>query len=100
MINVKHCYSYFPIFVDKKKYGLSRDALFPLHKKNKICTRCYFYPLINNFSMYSSTPSASEENLPVANRMANEVICLPLYPELNKHHVEKILSIVNNSGGC
>lgn len=96
--DVHHNYSYFPIFVNKEKYGLNRDELYNKLKENNVFGRRYFYPLISNFSTYNSLPSASKENLPVANRVANEVICLPIYPSLSNDEISRIISIIN--GDC
>ena len=93
---VKHNYAYFPIFVDKKKYGMSRDNLYEKLKKHNIFGRRYFYPLISNFSTYKGLYSAKHENLPVANKIADSVICLPIYPELDVKDVTKISAIIKD----
>ena len=91
---VKHNYSYFPIFVDEKKYGMSRDALYFKMREQGIFGRRYFYPLISEFSTYRSLPSAARENLSVAHKMANEVICLPMHHQLNEEDVSRILNCI------
>ncbi|RLD61981.1 MAG: DegT/DnrJ/EryC1/StrS family aminotransferase [Bacteroidetes bacterium] len=91
---VKHNYAYFPIFVDEKKYGMSRDKLYEKLKRNNIFGRRYFYPLISNFSTYKGLDSARQENLSVANQIADEVICLPIYPELTGSDVKRINSFI------
>lgn len=89
---VKHNYSYFPIFVDADKYGMTRDELYFKMKSQGILGRRYFYPLISDFSTYRGLPSAAKENLPVANKMANEVICLPMHHALSKEDLDRIIS--------
>ena len=91
---VKHNYSYFPIFVDKEKYGMTRDELYFKMKEQNVLGRRYFYPLISEFSTYRGLPSATKENLPNAHKMADSVICLPMHHELNKTDIEKILNII------
>lgn len=91
---VTYNYSYFPIFVNAQKYGESRDELYFRMQKHEIFGRRYFYPLISEFSTYSSLPSASTANLPVATRMANEVICLPMHHELSDEDVMRIINII------
>ncbi len=91
---VKHNYAYFPIFVDQKKYGLSRDDLYKKLKEHNIYGRRYFYPLISNFSTYKGLDSAKPENLPVANKIAEKVICLPIYTELDLENVKMISDII------
>ena len=84
-------YAYFPIFVEK-----NRDALYETLKENGIFGRRYFYPLISDFTMYRSLPSASPSNLPVARNIAQEVICLPIYPELSPDSQDKIIGIIRD----
>lgn len=84
MPGVKHNYSYFPIFVDAEEYGITRDELYFKIQEKGVFGRRYFYPLISTFSTYRGLPSAAPENLPVATRIANEVICLPIHHELEK----------------
>lgn len=86
-------HSYFPILV-KPTYPISRDALFEKLKANGIFGRRYFYPLISNFPMYQSLPSAAVANLPVANKAAQEVICLPIYPDLSLRQVDFIVNLI------
>ena len=94
---VRHNYSYFPVFVDAEEYGMARDELYFKMKEHCILGRRYFYPLISTFSTYRGLPSAAPENLPVATRIANEVICLPLYHQLSDEDVERIVNeILNN----
>jgi dTDP-4-amino-4,6-dideoxygalactose transaminase len=87
-------YAYFPIFVNEKEYGMSRDQLYEKLKQNNIYGRRYFYPLISEFSMYKGLESAAANNLPIAHKIANEVICLPIYSELSETNMEKITSLI------
>ena len=91
---VKHNYSYFPIFVNAKQYGMTRDELYFKMKEQGVLGRRYFYPLISTFSTYRSLPSASAENLPVATRIANEVICLPMHHALTDEDIERIIGLI------
>ena len=79
MPGVRHNYSYFPIFVDAEKYGMTRDELYFKMKEQGVLGRRYFYPLISEFSTYRGLESAKLESLPVATKMAKSVICLPMY---------------------
>jgi dTDP-4-amino-4,6-dideoxygalactose transaminase len=88
-------YSYFPILV-KPNYHLKRDELFEKLKENGIYSRRYFYPLISNFPIYSRIESSNPENLVIANRISNEILCLPIYPELDYISIEKIISVICN----
>jgi len=88
---VAHNYSYFPIFVNEKEYRMSRDSLYEKMKENGIFCRRYFYPLISDFPVYRGLPSSAPERLPVARKMAGEVICLPIYAELRIEDAERVV---------
>lgn len=94
MPGVKHNYSYFPIFVDAKKYGMTRDELYFKMKEQNVLGRRYFYPLISEFSTYRGLESAKPENLPEAHKMADSVICLPMHHALNNEDVQRIIDCV------
>ena len=89
-------YSYFPIFVDESQYGISRDALYEKMKANNVLGRRYFYPLITDFDPYKDIPSANPANLPVANKIANQVICLPMHHALSDEDVKRVIDCVRN----
>ena len=89
-------YSYFPIFVDEEQYGISRDALYEKMKANNVLGRRYFYPLITDFDPYKDIPSANPANLPVANKIANQVICLPMHHALSDEDVKRVIDCVRN----
>ena len=91
MPGVRHNYSYFPIFINAAEFGSTRDDLYLKMRDHGVLGRRYFYPLISTFSTYRSLPSAATENLPVATKIANEVICLPMHHELNESDIERIL---------
>jgi dTDP-4-amino-4,6-dideoxygalactose transaminase len=93
---VRHNYSYFPIFITEKEYGMSRDALYAKLKENNILGRRYFYPLISNFPVYRGLESSRPENLPVATKLAEQVLCLPMYADLSDDDVERIIKTVES----
>ena len=88
---VRHNYSYFPVFINADVYGQSRDELYLKMKADGVLGRRYFYPLISNFSTYRSLPSAGADNLPVATKVANEVICLPMHHQLTDDDINRVL---------
>jgi dTDP-4-amino-4,6-dideoxygalactose transaminase len=87
-------YPYFPIFIDKEEYGKSRDQLYDFLKTQNIFTRRYFYPLISHLSTYKGLPSALPINLPIAEKAAQQVLCLPIYPDLGNDTIEYICKII------
>jgi len=86
-------YSYFPILVGVD-YPISRDELYQRLKDNGIHPRRYFYPLISEFPMYRGLPSANIENLPEATIAARQILCLPIYPDLDLAVVDEITQFI------
>ena len=91
---VKYNYAYFPILVDQEKYGQSRDDLYIKLKEHNIFSRRYYYPLISNFSSYKGLDSAKPDNLTVANRISEQVICLPIYPDIQSDAINRIVDLI------
>lgn len=92
--DVEHNYAYFPILIDERNFGVSREEVYRTLRQNNIFARRYFYPLISNLPSYRDLPSARRENLPVANRIAEQVLCLPMYGSLTRGEIEKICEII------
>lgn len=94
MPGVKHNYSYFPIFIDAEKYGMTRDELYEKMRSHNVLGRRYFYPLISTFSTYRGLESAAPKNLPNAHKMADSVICLPMHHELSAEDIHRVLDLI------
>lgn len=94
MPGVKHNYSYFPLFVDAEKYGMTRDELYEKMKAHNVLGRRYFYPLISTFTTYKGYESANPKNLPKAHKMADSVICLPMHHELSAEDIDRVLELI------
>ena len=94
MPGVRHNYSYFPIFVDAEKYGMTRDELYFKMKDRNVWGRRYFYPLISEFSTYRGLESANPSNLPQATKMANSVICLPMHHALSEEDIQRTIDCI------
>ena len=94
MTGVRHNYSYFPIFVDAEKYGMTRDELYMKMKDQGVWGRRYFYPLISEFSTYRGLESSRSENLPNAHMMADTVICLPMHHALREEEINRIIDCI------
>lgn len=91
---VKHNYAYFPMFVNEEEYGMSRDALYEKLREKGVLGRRYFYPLISEFSTYRGLPSATPSNLPIAHKMADSVICLPMHHDLSDMDIKTIIEVL------
>jgi dTDP-4-amino-4,6-dideoxygalactose transaminase len=89
-------HAYFPILV-QPDYALSRDALYQKFKDHGIYARRYFYPLISDFPMYRSMPSAQHENLPVAADASAKVLCLPIYPALHPAEQQRVIDLIRRT---
>lgn len=88
-------YSYFPILIDAEAFGMTRDELYFKMKEQGILSRRYFYPLISNIPTYRGLSSANKQNLPHANKMAEEVLCLPLHHALTDSDINRVLVTMN-----
>lgn len=86
-------FAYFPILVGQN-YTSSRDDLYEKLKTRGIYARRYFYPLISDFPMYRGLPSARRENLPIATEIAQQVLCLPIYPTLLPEEQQAIIDTI------
>lgn len=93
---VRHNYAYFPIFINEVEYGMSRDALYEFLKTKNILGRRYFYPLISTFSAYKGLDSANPKNLPVAHKLADQVLCLPMFAGLDDEGADRVIDAVVN----
>lgn len=96
MPGVRHNYSYFPIFINADRFGMTRDELYFKMRENNVFGRRYFYPLISEFTTYRGLSSAAKENLPVAHRMSDSVICLPMHHALSTDDLERILEQIKS----
>lgn len=91
--------AYFPVLIDER-HPVARDALYARMRDEGIFARRYFYPLISSFPMYRGLPSAAPENLPVATRLSNQVICLPIYPAMSDADVERVVASIVVEESC
>jgi dTDP-4-amino-4,6-dideoxygalactose transaminase len=91
---VEYNHAYFPVLIDELAYGLGRDKVYDLFKENGIYARRYFYPLISNFPTYKGLLSAAPTNLPVAEKIAKQILCLPIYPDLLKDQQTRIIELL------
>ena len=94
MPGVRHNYAYFPILINAEEYGMSRDELYFKMREDNVLGRRYFYPLISTFDTYKGLESSNSANLPVATRIADEVICLPMYYGLTEEDMERVLNCI------
>lgn len=94
--DVRYNYAYFPIMINTKQFGRTRDEVDELLKANNIFSRRYFYPLISQFPIYKSLESSCKGSMPVAEHLTEEVLCLPIYPDLEISIVNGICEIIKD----
>jgi dTDP-4-amino-4,6-dideoxygalactose transaminase len=86
-------YSYFSVLVGPK-YPISRDALYAKLREHAIHARRYFFPLLSEMPMYRGLSSASADNLPVATRVSRQILCLPIYADLNAEEQGRVINLI------
>ncbi len=97
--NIQHNYAYFPILIEQNQFGRTRDEVYDFLRTKNVYARKYFYPLISEFSTYQGLDSATAANLPIATKVAKQVLCLPIYPNLEVADVEKICDFIKSFRG-
>lgn len=85
-------YAYFPVVIDEKKFGYSRNEVSERLRMKNIYSRKYFYPLTNTFECFSGRFDASKT--PVALGISKRVLTLPLYADLRIEDVETICNTI------
>lgn len=94
--NIKHNYSYFPIVIDEKIFGKTRDQLFEELKEYNVFTRKYFYPLVTDFNCYKE--QYINVKLPNAKYISDRVLTLPIYGDLTLELVDYICDAIKEIG--
>jgi dTDP-4-amino-4,6-dideoxygalactose transaminase len=85
-------YAYFPIVIDEKAFGATRNEVFEKLAENNVHARKYFYPLTNAFDAYHGVYDVNKT--PVALHISKRVLTIPLYAELGLDDVEQICKLI------
>ncbi len=93
---VESNYAYFPVIFDEAVFGANRDQVMEALAKEGIGARKYFYPLTNTFACYGGKYDVTET--PVALRLSENVLTLPLYADLSAEDVDRICDIIVAQG--
>ena len=91
--DVKSNYAYFPVVFTNP---FNRDEVFDKLAKNNILARKYFYPLTNEFECYQDFKTADVSKTPIAKQISDNVLCLPMYADLELEDVDRICKIIIN----
>jgi dTDP-4-amino-4,6-dideoxygalactose transaminase len=86
-------YSYFPILVEPA-YRCSRDQLYEQLREHGVYARRYFFPLISDMPTYRGLPSSAPGNLPVASRIARQILCLPIHADLAESEQRTVINLI------
>lgn len=85
-------YAYFPVVFHEKEFGSTRNEVFDALQQAGIYSRKYFYPLTNTFECFHGKYDV--EKTPVARHLANRVLTLPLYAELEAEVVDRVCDVI------
>ena len=88
---VKQNYAYFPVLIDKKKFGINRDELCVKLAESGIFARKYFYPLVSENKEFGEDLA---DKTPIAKDISRNIVCLPMYAHLSLTDVDKICDII------
>ncbi len=90
--NQTHNYAYMPVLFDPEESGVDRDKIYQSLLDHGIASRKYFYPLINDCACYKKDYNSN--NTPVAKYVSNNILTLPIYPDLSLTDVDMICKII------
>ncbi len=89
---VQHNYAYFPVVFDKSRFGKSRNEVAEALAQEGIFARKYFYPITNEFDCYKGKFKINAT--PIAKKISEQVLTLPLYADLSVDDVDRICDII------
>ncbi len=93
---VKYNYGYFPVIFERDVFGADRDEVFTALAEQNVGARKYFWPLTSAFSAFAGKYDPAET--PVAQRISERVLTLPLYADLAHEDVDRICETVLRCG--
>lgn len=90
-------YSYFPVRIVQREFGYTRNDVHNYLEKHGIYTRKYFYPLTSEFECYRQLGG---KETPIAKRISEEILTLPLYADLDLQTVKRICGLIAKMKEC
>jgi dTDP-4-amino-4,6-dideoxygalactose transaminase len=93
-VGVESSCQYFVVRIDPAAFGCSRDLVFAKLKTYNVLSRKYFYPLCTDYACYRQLPSSAPGLLPIAARVVEQVLCLPLYGALKLEEIDAICDMI------
>ena len=85
-------YAYFPVVFHEVEFGSTRNEVFDALQRVDVYSRKYFYPLTNTFDCFHGKYDV--EQTPVARHIANRVLTLPIYADLELMLVDRICDVI------
>jgi len=88
-INATQNYSYFPVVFENEEHLLKVQKA--LNEQN-IYPRRYFYPSLDTLKYIEP-----KQYMPISRDISQKILCLPLYPELDKNIQKEIIDIIKRN---
>jgi dTDP-4-amino-4,6-dideoxygalactose transaminase len=91
---VSYNYSYFPVIITPAEFGSTRDEIALYLENHRISTKKYFHPLVSEYVQFSRYKT---KELPVATNIAENVLCLPLYHDITREEIQRVVDLIRVS---
>lgn len=87
-------YQYVVVEINPSKFGLSRDLLVALLRRENIYARRYFYPGCHRMEPYKSFFPNVGLLLPETEKLTRRVMCLPTGSCISLEHIDKVVKLI------
>lgn len=88
--HIEYNYGYYPVLFQNKD---KRNAVYEELKKENINSRKYFYPLTCDVECYRDL-YGNAHDIDIARNTADNILVLPLYPDISEKNINKIVRIM------
>ena len=92
----QHAWHLYPIQLDLQRLRIGRAEFIEISKQKKIGTSVHFIPL-HLHPYYRDTFGYQRNDFPVASRVYEGSVSLPIYPRMTEHDVEAVISAVRDT---
>ena len=90
---LNHIFHLYTIKIEKD-YHLSRNQLFQKLAKAGIGTSVQYNPL-HLMSYYKKTLKINKNEFPNANKIKDQILCLPIYPNMDSKKIDYVIKNLN-----
>lgn len=91
--NIKHAYNLYPILIDTSKLSITRNELMEKMKTYNVGTVVYYRPL-HTHKFYSELLGYKQGDFPVAEKVFEQIICLPMYAGMRTKDVSYVSDLL------